>query len=330
MKLAIVGVTGLVGQKMLELVLERNLPVDEFILAASSRSVGKKILIHDQEIQIVSMQEAVDRGPDVAIFSAGGDVSLEWAPRFEAKQCYVVDNSSAWRMHPDYKLIVPEVNGDILEKGDYIIANPNCSTIQMVLALNPIQLKYGIDRIVVSTYQSVSGSGLKGIRQLDAERKGETPEEPCYSEPIDLNVIPQIDIFMEDGYTKEERKMMDETKKIMADQSIKVTATAVRVPVIGGHSESVNVSLKKDFEIDELRLAMSSQEGVTLIDDTNESRYPMPIYAEGKNEVYVGRIRRDDTLPQTFNCWIVADNLIKGAALNAVQIVEVLLKKELV
>ncbi len=322
MKIAIVGATGLVGSKMLEEIHRLHLNYDQLLLAASERSVGKKVQLQDKEHTVISIQDALEAKPDIALFSAGGAVSAEWAPKFAEVGTRVVDNSSQWRMDKRYKLIVPEINGHLLNKDDYIIANPNCSTIQMVLGLYPLQKKYGIKRIVVSTYQSVSGSGQSGIDQLLAERAGKTPENICYKDPIDLNVIPQIDVFLEDNYTKEEHKMMDETQKIYDDTQLMVSATTVRVPVIGGHSLSCNISLQKAYNIEEVKQAIQEQEGVQVIDDPAQSKYPMPLYCKEDPIVYVGRIREDLSYPHTLNCWIVADNLLKGAATNAVQIAQ--------
>ncbi len=329
MKIAIIGATGLVGSKMISEILRLKLPYDELILAASEQSVGKKIHVADREIPVVSVDDALVTTPDIALFSAGGERSLEWAPRFAEAGVRVIDNSSAWRMDSRYKLIVPEINGSSLTENDMIIANPNCSTIQMVLALHPLHEKYGIDRIVVSTYQSVSGSGARAIEQMREERRGEVAKDPSYPYPIDQNVIPQIDVFMDDDYTKEERKMMEETKKIFGDDSIKVTATTVRVPVIGGHSESVNVTLNQDYNIEEVKNDIAAQEGVTLMDDPENLKYPMPLYVLDDPMVYVGRVREDVSMPNTLNLWIVADNLMKGAATNAVQIAQTLVQNVL-
>ncbi len=330
MKIAIIGATGLVGSKMIEEIHRIGLNYDQMILAASARSVGKKIITQGKEHSIISLEQTLEEKPDIALFSAGGQRSEEWAPKFANVGTRVIDNSSTWRMDSRYKLIVPEINGDLLNKEDFIIANPNCSTIQMVLALNPLHQKYGINRIIVSTYQSVSGSGMKGIEQMEKEREGEEIEDACYPYHIDENVIPQIDVFMDDDYTKEERKMMDETKKIFGDDQIKVTATAVRVPVRGGHSESINVTLNQDFNIEEVKNDISGQSGVILYDQPENLKYPMPLYVVDDPMVYVGRIREDDTTPNTLNMWVVADNLMKGAATNAVQIAEVLIKKDIV
>src|SRR3982751_956421 len=327
MKVAVVGATGLVGTKMLQVLAERNFPVDQLIPVASERSVGKEVEFKDKKYKVVSMNDAIAAKPAVAIFSAGGSTSLEWAPKFAAAGITVIDNSSAWRMDPNKPLIVPEINADILSQNDKIIANPNCSTIQMVVALNPLK-KYGIKRIVVSTYQSVTGTGVKAVTQLTNERKGIAGER-AYKYPIDLNVIPQIDVFLENGYTKEEMKMVNETKKIMRDDSIRVTSTTVRIPVVGGHSEAVNVEFEKDFELAEIRKLLESAPGVKVVDNPSKQEYPMPIDAHNRDEVFVGRLRRDDTQPNTLNMWIVSDNLRKGAATNAVQIAEYLVAKAL-
>lgn len=328
MKVAVVGATGLVGTKMLQILAERNFPVTELVPVASEKSVGKEIEFKGKKYKVVGMKEAIAAKPAVALFSAGGNTSLEWAPQFAETGITVIDNSSAWRMDPTKPLIVPEINADVLTANDKIIANPNCSTIQMVVALNPLHKKYGIKRIVVSTYQSVTGTGVKAVNQLMNERKGVTGEM-AYKYPIDLNVIPQIDIFLENGYTKEEMKMVKETMKIMRDDSIRVTATTVRIPVMGGHSESVNVEFEKEYTLDDVRSLLSSAPGVVLIDDIASAQYPMPKDAHEKDEVFVGRLRRDESQPNTLNMWIVSDNLRKGAATNAVQIAEYLTGKGL-
>ena len=325
MRVAVVGATGLVGSKMLKVLEERHFPVTELLPVASSRSVGKKVVFQGREWTVLSADEAIARRPSLALFSAGGSVSGELAPRFAEAGCRVVDNSSYWRMDPSKKLVVPEINGDVLGPDDRIIANPNCSTIQMVLPLSPLHKAYGIKRIVVSTYQSVTGSGQKGVNQLFSERAGE--EGSFYPYPIDLNVLPQIDSFLETGYTKEEMKMVNETRKILRDPSIAVSATTVRVPVRGGHSESVNVEFFRPFEVDEARSLMAATPGVTVQDDPANQVYPMPRYAEGSDEVFVGRIRRDFSVENGLNLWCVSDNLRKGAATNAVQIAELLLEK---
>ena len=321
MKVAVVGATGLVGAKMMQMLAERNFPVTELIPVASEKSVGKMVSFNGKEYPVVSMESAIAAQPAVALFSAGGSTSLEWAPKFAEAGIPVIDNSSAWRMDPDKKLVVPEVNAHVLTAADKIIANPNCSTIQMVVALYPLHQKYTIKRIVVSTYQSVSGTGKKAVDQLFNERKG-IQGEMAYKYPIDLNAIPQIDVFLDNGYTKEEMKMVKETKKIMQDESIRVTATTVRIPVIGGHSESVNVEFEQPFELADITALLSAAPGVVVQDDVSAQIYPMPLWAHEKDEVFVGRIRRDETQPNTLNLWIVSDNLRKGAATNAVQIAE--------
>lgn len=328
MKVAVVGATGLVGTKMLQVLAERNFPVTELLPVASERSVGKEIEFKGKKYKVVSMTDAIAARPDVALFSAGGSTSLEWAPKFAEAGITVIDNSSAWRMDATKKLVVPEINADALTKEDKIIANPNCSTIQMVVALNPLHKKYGIKRIVVSTYQSVTGTGVKAVNQLMNERSG-VEGEMAYQYPIDLNVIPQIDVFLDNGYTKEEMKMVNETKKIMRDDSIRVTSTTVRIPVMGGHSESANVEFAKDFDVEEVKSLLSAAPGVVVVDDIANAKYPMPMDAHEKDEVFVGRLRRDDTQPNTLNMWIVSDNLRKGAATNAVQIAEYLAAKGL-
>ncbi len=334
MKVAVVGATGLVGTKMLQVLEERNFPVDELIPVASERSVGKDVIYKGKPYKVVSMDDAIAAKPAVALFSAGGSTSLEWAPKFAAAGITVIDNSSAWRMDPAKPLIVPEVNADVLGTNDRIIANPNCSTIQMVVALQPLHKKYRIKRVVVSTYQSVTGTGKKAVDQLNGERdkalKASTAEHPmAYKYQIDLNVIPQIDVFLENGYTKEEMKMVNETKKIMRDEQIRVTATTVRIPVMGGHSESVNVEFENEFDLEELKQLLSDAPGVIVQDDPAQQFYPMPLWAHEKDEVFVGRLRRDETQPKTLNMWIVSDNLRKGAATNAVQIAEYLASKNL-
>ena len=326
MKVAVVGATGLVGTKMLQVLAERNFPVTELLPVASEKSVGKKINFKGKDYTVVSMQQAIQAKPSVAIFSAGGGTSLEWAPKFAEADITVIDNSSAWRMDPEKKLVVPEVNGHVLTAADKIIANPNCSTIQMVVVLKPLHDKYKIRRVVVSTYQSVTGTGVKAVNQLMNERKG-VSGEMAYKYPIDLNAIPHIDVFLENGYTKEEMKMTNETKKIMEDESILVTATCVRIPTIGGHSESVNIAFENDFTLPDVKNILAHAPGVVLNDDVNNFIYPMPITAHDKDETFVGRIRRDETQPNTLNCWIVSDNLRKGAATNAVQIAELLMEK---
>lgn len=329
MKIAVVGATGLVGTEMLNVINERNFPYTELLLVASARSVGKKIQFNGEEYTVIGMQDAVDEKPDIAIFSAGGGTSLEWAPKFEAAGSFVIDNSSAWRMSPGHKLIVPEINGHELKKENKIIANPNCSTIQMVIALAGLHNKYRIKRIVVSTYQSVTGTGKDAVDQLMNERKGiEGPM--AYPYKIDLNVLPHIDVFLDNGYTKEEMKMVNETKKIFSDPDILVTATTVRIPVVGGHAESVNVEFYNDFDLDEVKDILINTPGVIVQDDPSNNIYPMPINSHGKDEVFVGRLRIDETQPKTINLWVVADNLRKGAATNAVQIAEYLIENNLV
>jgi aspartate-semialdehyde dehydrogenase len=329
MKVAVVGATGLVGTMMLKVLAERNFPLTELIPVASEKSVGKKIIFKGKEYSVYGMQQAIDAKPDIALFSAGGNTSLEWAPKFAEVGTYVIDNSSAWRMHPDKKLVVPEVNANVISKNDHIIANPNCSTIQMVVVLNPLHKKYKIKRVVVSTYQSVTGTGVKAVQQLENERNN-IKGEMAYKYPIDKNCIPQIDVFLENGYTKEEMKMVDETKKIMQDNGIQLTSTCVRIPVMGGHSESINIEFANDFDLNEVRTILSQTAGVILKDDIANFIYPMPLDADGKDEVFVGRIRRDESQANTLNLWIVADNLRKGAATNAVQIAEYLIKEKLI
>lgn len=330
MKVAVVGATGLVGTKMLQVLAERNFPITELIPVASEKSVGKEVEFKGKKYKVVSMTDAIAAKPAVALFSAGGSTSTEWAPQFAAAGITVVDNSSAWRMDPTKPLVVPEINADILTTNDKIIANPNCSTIQMVVALQPLHTKYKIKRIVVSTYQSVTGTGVKAVDQLMGERNKAAEYPMAYKYPIDLNVIPQIDVFTDNGYTKEEMKMVNETKKIMRDDNIKVTATTVRIPVMGGHSESVNIEFENEFDLSEVRSLLESAPGVVVIDDLANQKYPMPIDAHEKDEVFVGRIRRDETQPKTLNLWIVSDNLRKGAATNAVQIAEYLVANNLI
>lgn len=323
MKVAVVGATGLVGSKMLQVLTERNFPVTELIPVASEKSVGKEVTFKGKQYKVVSADTAIAMKPAVALFSAGGGTSLEWAPKFAEAGITVIDNSSAWRMDPTKKLVVPEINGKTLTPEDKIIANPNCSTIQMVLALNPLHEKYKINRVVVSTYQSVTGTGVKAVEQLMNERKGvEGPK--AYAHQIDLNVIPQIDVFLDNGYTKEEMKMVKETVKIMGDSNIRVTATTVRIPVMGGHSESVNVAFDNEYELSEVRSILEKTPGIIVVDDPTNAKYPMPKDAHERDEVFVGRLRRDETQEKTLNMWIVADNLRKGAATNAVQIAEFL------
>lgn len=330
MKIAVVGATGMVGQIILKVLEERNFPVTELIPVASEKSIGKKILFKGNEFEIVSMQDALDRKPEIAMFSAGGTTSLEFAPKFAAVGTTVIDNSSAWRMETDKKLVVPEINANVLTKEDKIIANPNCSTIQLVMVLHPLNQKYDVKRVIVSTYQSVTGTGKNAVDQLNAEVLGNKEVAKVYPYEIFKNALPQCDVFAEDDYTKEEIKLMTEPKKIMGDNSFNITATAVRVPVQGGHSESVNIEFENDFDLDELKDLLSQTPGVVVLDDVKNNIYPMPLYSEGKDEVFVGRIRRDLTQPNTLNLWIVADNLRKGAATNAVQIAEYLYQNKLV
>ncbi len=330
MKIAVVGATGLVGGEILKVLEERNFPITELIPVASEKSVGMEVKFKGKSFKVVSIDTAISMKPAIAIFSAGGGTSLEQAPKFAAAGITVVDNSSAWRMDPTKKLVVPEINASELTKDDKIIANPNCSTIQMVLVMNPLHKKYKIKRVVVSTYQSVTGTGKKAVDQLMDERKGVDNGLKAYPYKIDLNLIPHIDVFLENGYTKEEMKMVKETTKILGDDSIKVTATTVRVPVIGGHSESLNIEFENEFDLNEVREILSKTEGVILKDDVKNLQYPMPIDAHGRDEVFVGRIRRDESQPKTLNMWVVADNLRKGAATNAVQIAQYLVDKKLV
>lgn len=327
MKVAVVGATGMVGNVMLEVLKEQNFPVTELIPVASEKSVGKSVDYNGNSYTVVGLQTAVDMKPDVAIFSAGGETSLEWAPKFAEVGTTVIDNSSAWRMDPTKKLIVPEINGNELTSSDKIIANPNCSTIQLVLVMAPLHRKYGIKRAIVSTYQSITGTGVKAVEQMENERAGKEGDM-AYKYPIDKNCIPQCDVFLENGYTKEEMKLTNETKKIL-DSAINVSATAVRVPVVGGHSEAVNIEFQHDFELSEVRNLLENTPGITLQDDPSNYVYPMPKYAQHKNDVFVGRIRRDESQANTLNLWIVADNLRKGAATNAIQIAHLLVEKGL-
>ncbi|WP_421873895.1 aspartate-semialdehyde dehydrogenase [Marinoscillum sp.] len=329
MKIAVVGATGLVGQEMLRVIEQRNLPFDELLLVASERSVGKEITFKGKTYKVIGLADAVEQKPDIALFSAGGSTSLEWAPKFAEAGTIVIDNSSAWRMDASKKLVVPEVNGEVLRIDDRIIANPNCSTIQMVLVLGPLHKKYGINRVVVSTYQSVTGSGIKAVNQMMNERAGKDGEM-AYPYKIDMNVLPHIDVFQENDYTKEEMKMVKETVKILQDENVKVTATCVRIPTMGGHSESVNIEFDNEYDIDEVRSILSKTPGVVLEDDPKNNIYPMPLNSHQKDEVFVGRIRRDETQPKSLNLWIVADNLRKGAATNAVQIAEFMMENSLV
>lgn len=329
MKVAVVGATGLVGTRMLEVLAERKFPVTELIPVASSKSVGRKISFQGKEWDVVSAEEAIAAGPSLALFSAGGDVSRELAPKFAEAGCRVVDNSSCWRMDPTKKLVIPEINADVVDENDFIIANPNCSTIQMLMPLAPLHKAYKIKRIVVSTYQSVTGTGYKAVNQMNAERAGGKWGEyqVVYPYPIDQNILPHIDSFLESGYTKEEMKMVNETHKILRDDTIGVSATTVRVPVQGGHSESVNLEFEKEFELEDVRRLIAEMPGVVVQDDPSHNEYPMPLYAWGKDEVFVGRIRRDTSVKSGLNLWCVADNLRKGAATNAVQIAQMLLDK---
>ncbi len=329
MKVAVVGATGMVGNVMLRVLAERNFPITELIPVASEKSIGNNIEYKGKNYTVVGLQDAINMAPDIAIFSAGGDTSLEWAPKFAAVGTTVIDNSSAWRMNPNNKLVVPEINAHVLTANDKVIANPNCSTIQMVLVMNPLHKKYKIKRVIVSTYQSITGTGVKAVEQLENERQGKQGEM-AYHYPIDKNCIPQCDVFTDNGYTKEELKLMNEPKKIMGDDSIKLTATAVRVPVVGGHSEAVNIEFENDFDLAEVRKILHETDGITLQDNIDTNTYPMPLYAADKDDVFVGRIRRDESQPNTLNLWIVTDNLRKGAATNAVQIAEYLVKNKLV
>ncbi len=330
MRVAVVGATGLVGTEMRNVLAERKFKITEFYAVASEKSIGTEVVFKKKKYKCIGMQEAVSLAPDIAIFSAGGSVSLEWAPKFAAVGTFVIDNSSAWRMDASKPLVVPEVNGNVVTKDDKIIANPNCSTIQMVVALNKLHKKYKIKRIVVSTYQSVTGTGKKAVDQMMNERNGIMDGPMAYKYRIDQNAIPQIDVFLDNGYTKEEMKMVLETKKIMGDDNIKVTATTVRIPVVGGHSESVNIQFAKEYDLAQLVEVLKKTPGVVVEDDIANQIYPMPMNAHGRDEVFVGRIRRDETQPKTLNMWIVSDNLRKGAATNAVQIAEYLVKKKII
>ena len=329
MKVAVVGATGMVGEIMLQVLAERNFPVTTLIPVASEKSVGKEIVFQNQTYKVVGLEEAVNMRPDVALFSAGGQTSLDWAPKFASVGTTVIDNSSAWRMDPTKKLVVPEINAHVLTKDDKIIANPNCSTIQMVMVLAPLHTKYKIKRVVVSTYQSITGTGLKAVQQLENEYNG-VEGEMAYHYPIHRNAIPQCDVFEPNGYTKEEMKLVKETKKILQDDTVLVTATAVRIPVVGGHSEAVNIEFENAFEVEEVKAILSQTSGVVLQDDIDNYSYPMPMFAQGKDEVFVGRIRRDESQANTLNMWIVSDNLRKGAATNTIQIAEYLLKNSLI
>lgn len=329
MKIAVVGATGMVGNVMLEVLEERNFPITELLLVASERSVGKVINYGGKEHTVIGLQDAVDQKPDIALFSAGGATSLEWAPKFAEAGTTVVDNSSAWRMDPSKKLIVPEINAGSLTREDKIIANPNCSTIQMVVALAPLHKKYRIKRLVISTYQSISGTGVKAVQQLENEYNG-IKGEMAYPYPIHRNALPHCDVFEENGYTKEEMKLVKETQKILDDNSIRVTATAVRIPVAGGHSESINIEFENDFDVNEVRQLLHETDGVVVQDNLDTNTYPMPIYAHGKDDVFVGRIRRDESQKNSINMWVVSDNLRKGAATNTIQIAEYLIANKLV
>ena len=329
MKVAVVGATGMVGNVMLKVLSERNFPITEFIPVASERSVGKKLSYQNKEYTIVGLETAVEMQPDIALFSAGGATSLEWAPKFAAVGTTVIDNSSAWRMDPEKKLIVPEINAHLLSKNDKIIANPNCSTIQMLVALAPLHKAYGIDRLVISTYQSITGTGVAAVRQLENEYENKQGEM-AYPYPIHRNALPHCDVFQENGYTKEEMKLVKETQKILGDDQIRITATAIRIPVVGGHSESVNVELKSPSSVTEIRQLLHNSLGVVVQDNPETNTYPMPIYAEGKDDVFVGRIRQDFSQENAFNLWIVSDNLRKGAATNTIQIAEYLFENNLI
>ncbi len=329
MRVAVVGATGMVGTVMLKVLAERNFPVTEIIPVASEKSIGKQLSFKGNSYTVVGLQTAVDMKADVAIFSAGGGTSLDWAPKFAEAGTTVIDNSSAWRMNPANKLVVPEINASILTEKDKVIANPNCSTIQMVMVMNPLHKKYKIKRVVVSTYQSITGTGVKAVKQLENEKNG-VSGEMAYPYPIDQNCLPHCDVFEENGYTKEEMKLVNEPKKIMGDVSLNITATAVRVPVVGGHSETLNIEFENDFDLAEVRKVLNETDGITLQDNIDTNTYPMPIYAEGKDDVFVGRIRKDESQPNTLNMWVVTDNLRKGAATNAVQIAEYLTEKGLI
>ncbi|MGB5238880.1 MAG: aspartate-semialdehyde dehydrogenase [Flavobacteriaceae bacterium] len=329
MKVAVVGATGMVGEVMLRVLLERNFPIDEILLVASQRSVGRKMPFGGKEYTVISMEQAVEQQPDLAIFSAGGETSLEWAPKFVAVGTTVIDNSSAWRMDPSKKLVVPEINSGILTETDKIIANPNCSTIQLVMVLAPLHKKYKMKRVIISTYQSVSGTGVKAVKQLENEMAG-VDGEMAYPYPINRNALPHCDVFTDNGYTKEEMKLAREPQKILDDRTFSITATAVRIPTSGGHSESVNVEFENDFYLNDVRQLLHHTPGVVVQDNPDTNTYPMPVFAHEKDEVFVGRIRRDETQPNTLNLWIVADNLRKGAATNAIQIAEYLLTAKLI
>ena len=329
MKLAVVGATGMVGKVMLKILSERNFPLSELIPVASERSVGKKINYQGDSFEVLGLSTAISMAPDIALFSAGSDISLEWAPKFAEAGTVVIDNSSAWRMDPNKKLIIPEINSKILTKEDRIIANPNCSTIQMLMVLAPLKNVYGINRIVVSTYQSITGTGVKAVQQLENEYI-EVKGEMAYPYPIHQNALPHCDIFMDNGYTKEEMKLVNETHKILGDKSIGITATAIRIPVVGGHSESINIQLKSEFQLDHIRKLLHESPGIVLQDNPETNTYPMPIYAQGKDEVFVGRIRKDFSQKNSLNLWVVSDNLRKGAATNTIQIAEYLINSDFI
>lgn len=329
MKIAVVGATGMVGNVMLKVLEERNLPINKLLLVASERSVGTELIFHNKKIKVIGLNEALDAKPDIALFSAGGTTSLEWAPKFASAGTTVIDNSSAWRMKKDIKLIVPEINANLLSSEDKIIANPNCSTIQMVMALAPLHRKFKIKRLVISTYQSITGTGVKAVKQLNNEMNG-TLGDNAYPHQIHKNALPHCDIFLENNYTREEMKLVHETHKILADNTVAITATAVRIPVVGGHSESVNVQFENPFEINQIQKILSQTSGLEILDDPKNNKYPMPIKAEGKDMVYVGRLRRDHSISNGVNLWIVSDNLRKGAATNTIQIAEYLIKNSLV
>lgn len=329
MKIAVVGATGMVGNVMLKVLEERNLPINKLLLVASERSVGTELIFHNKKIKVIGLNEALDAKPDIALFSAGGTTSLEWAPKFASAGTTVIDNSSAWRMEKDIKLIVPEINANLLSSEDKIIANPNCSTIQMVMAIAPLHRKFKIKRLVISTYQSITGTGVKAVKQLNNEMNG-TLGDNAYPHQIHKNALPHCDIFLENNYTREEMKLVHETHKILADNTIAITATAVRIPVVGGHSESVNVQFENPFEINQIQKTLSQTSGLEILDDPKNNKYPMPIKAEGKDMVYVGRLRRDHSISNGLNLWIVSDNLRKGAATNTIQIAEYLIKNSLV
>ena len=329
MKIAVVGATGMVGNVMLKVLEERNLPINKLLLVASERSVGTELIYHDKKIKVIGLKEALNAKPDIALFSAGGITSLEWAPKFAFLGTTVIDNSSAWRMEKDIKLIVPEINANLLSSEDKIIANPNCSTIQMVMALAPLHRKFKIKRLVISTYQSITGTGVKAVKQLKNEMSG-TSSENAYPHQIHKNALPHCDVFLENNYTREEMKLVHETHKILADNTIAITATAVRIPVVGGHSESVNIQFENHFEINQIQKILSQSPGLEILDDPKNNKYPMPITAEGKDTVFIGRIRRDNSISNGLNLWIVSDNLRKGAATNTIQIAEYLIKNNLV